>query len=605
MANFPLQLVISAVDKATAPLRRLNSRIANVSRTTLSVGKGMTAAVSAPLVALGGVGVAAFARFQSQLANISTLVDTSRENMDALGAQVMAVARRTPVAIEDLTSALYDIRSAGFGASDQMRILEGSARLAVAGLGTTAEATDIATSAINAFGLTGAEQTRAFELLFQTVKAGKTTVSGLAQGFGAVAGTVAAAGVKLDEYLASVAALTTTGLPAAQAHTQLRAVIAGLTRDTKESAEVFGKLGVKSFKQLVDASGGMVPALDRIKAALGGDEARMLKLLGSTEALNAALGLTGRQAGAFGSTLEAMRGPAGALNEAFEKQSRTSAAAMQRLRNTLEAVAVSLGRILVPVLERLAPILERLADRWTAMSPEGQKLIVVLGGIAAAIGPTLAVLSQLIMIGGGAKTAVVWLARVLVTTLLPSIAAAVSAVWSFTVALLANPIGLIVALVALLAAGIYLVYRNWAPISAWFVKMWGRIKAAAAPVIEWVWEALKKWTPVGLIVENWEPIAAFFSTLWEGIVSTFRWAWGIIEPIVDAVSSVFEGDKLGQLGAPTAAKLVAPSVAGVKSTSEARVTVAFDRLPQGARVAADRGSTAPLSLDVGYAMGGG
>jgi len=62
--------------------------------------------------------------------------------------------------------------------------------------------------------------------VFRTVKAGKTTISELAQGFGAVVPVVAQSKIKLDEYLASVAALTTSGLPASQAQTQIRAAIA-------------------------------------------------------------------------------------------------------------------------------------------------------------------------------------------------------------------------------------------------------------------------------------------------------------------------------------------------------------------------------------------
>ena len=60
-------------------------------------------------------------------------------------------SKNSPKAIGDLTEGLYSIRSAGIDAANQFDVLRGSEKLAVAGLATTAEAVDIATSAINAF----------------------------------------------------------------------------------------------------------------------------------------------------------------------------------------------------------------------------------------------------------------------------------------------------------------------------------------------------------------------------------------------------------------------------------------------------------------------
>ena len=95
---------------------------------------------------------------------------------------VLDLGKRVPVSLDDLASALYDIRSAGISAGDAMGVLEGSAKLAVAGLGTTKEAANIVTSAINAFGLKGKDQANVYNTFFETVKNGKTTISELSQG---------------------------------------------------------------------------------------------------------------------------------------------------------------------------------------------------------------------------------------------------------------------------------------------------------------------------------------------------------------------------------------------------------------------------------------
>jgi TP901 family phage tail tape measure protein len=623
--SFPISLIVRAVDEATAPIRKMSASLGDLSKQVSAVGRTMTAGVTLPLAGMAAASVAAFGRFEAGMASVSTLVDTSVESVDAMGRSVLDISRRVPVGLADLTDALASARGAGVSAAEQFKVLENSAKLGAAALGSTKDAVDVVTSAINAFGLQGKEADGVYNVLFQAVNAGKMSLAQFAQGFGGVAGTVAAAGVKLDEYASSVAALTTTGLPAAEAHTQLRAVISGLTRESPMAAAAFKKLGAKSFKDLIAQSGGLVPALEKVRATLKGNEKAMLDALGSTEALNAVLGLTGNQAGTFRTALASTRSGVDGMAAAFEKQNRTAAATAQRLRNTFEGIAISVGRVLVPVLEQLAPVLERAAFKWEEMGSEGQKSVVVLAAAAAALGPTILVVSGLttalsaaagafVFVGGWAKY--LWMMRAsIMAGFVPSLSAAAASMWGFTAALLANPLTWVVSGVAALAGVAYLVYRNWEPIKAFFLDTWETVRGAFATAFGWIGENLA-WTPLGMLINNWEPIRAFFSELWDGIVETFRGAWEAIRPIVGWVSSGLGGGELavtagvagsGQsLGAATDRALLGAASAapapGAPQSTEARVRVDFANLPPGARVRQEPGGTAPLDLNLGYGM---
>ena len=356
------------------------------------IGSKMTLGVTAPLVAMGAASTKAFSDFEASMSNVATLVDTTTESMEDMGKAVLDISKRVPVAVSDLTSALYDVRSAGIGAGEALGVLENSAKLGVAGLGTTAEAVDLVTSSINAFKLEGDDANKVYDLIFRTVKSGKTTISQLSQGFGAVAGTVAQAGIKIDDYLASVAALTTTGLPAAQAHTQLRAAISGLTRETKLSQEIFSKLGVKTFPELIKKSGGLGGAFAKLREATGGSDAKLLQLLGSTEAYNAVLSISGAQNKAYTDTLNGMRDGTEALGEAFDKQAAATAKKMQLMRNKLNAAAVQIGQVVVPVLVKIGEFVGKVAEAFSKLSPGIQSAVVAFGAIAAAVGPVLMVI---------------------------------------------------------------------------------------------------------------------------------------------------------------------------------------------------------------------
>ena len=87
---------------------------------------------------------------------------------------------KVPVSAEELGESAYSIVSAGISdTSEALSVLESSSKLAVAGLGTAAEATDIMTSAINAFQIEASQADVVADSLFTAVKNGKTTVTPL------------------------------------------------------------------------------------------------------------------------------------------------------------------------------------------------------------------------------------------------------------------------------------------------------------------------------------------------------------------------------------------------------------------------------------------
>ena len=146
-----------------------------------------------------------------------------------------------------MTASLYQVRSAGIDAGDAMAVLESSAKLGVAGLGTTEEATNLLTTAFNNFADDAHNADAIANLLFKTVKAGKTTVAELTQAFGDLAPIAKAAGVSLEEVLASTAALTTTGLKTSVAQNKLKALFDEMTRSEGKLAKATEELGIQNI----------------------------------------------------------------------------------------------------------------------------------------------------------------------------------------------------------------------------------------------------------------------------------------------------------------------------------------------------------------------
>ena len=344
----------TAADSAKKTGKALDDSGASANKfkdTLKDVGKSIAAAFAVQqIVSFGRESVQAASAFEKSMGNVGTLVDTNVESMESMGKSVRELAARTPVELGQLSSALYDVRSAGVSAEDAMAVLESSAQLGVAGLSTTAEAANIMTSAVNAFAAEGLSAEQISDILFKTVKAGKTTLAELTAQFGGVAPAAAAAGVSLADLQASTAAITTLGTPAAQAQTQLKQALTEMQKPGKELSKIFNQLGAKDGLDLIKTSGGLGNAFKLIKEEAEASGMTVSQVTGSVETATAILALGGTVNEAYTTTLADMTTGANAVNVAFEKQAQTADAQFQLMQNAFEDVKIEIGNALMPVL---------------------------------------------------------------------------------------------------------------------------------------------------------------------------------------------------------------------------------------------------------------
>ncbi len=204
-----------AVRKNREELKRTSGAFGNLAR-TLAAGLSF------------GIAIKGANDFSIAIAEVATLVDTAEVSNRELSNQVLELSDTFGVGTTDVAKALYQAISSGaVTATESNDFLVTSLRLARAGLVSAERAVDGLTTVLNAFNLPVEEAGRVSDILFATVRAGKTDLESLSSFLFQAVPIAATLGVRFEEVTASLVALTAQGTPTRVAFTQIRAAMQG------------------------------------------------------------------------------------------------------------------------------------------------------------------------------------------------------------------------------------------------------------------------------------------------------------------------------------------------------------------------------------------
>jgi len=184
------------------------------------------------------------------------------------------------------------------------------------------------------------------------------------------------------------------------------------------------------------------------------------------------------------------------------------------LKAELQNQAAAIGQQLLPIALKLTTALSGLLDRFKMLTPEQKKMILIVLGIVAAIGP-------LITIIGGVISVVGTLSTVLSTV-------------SMAIGIAVGPLLLIIAAVIAAIVLLALAWKN----------NWGDIQGKTQAATEWIKTVINNFVTT---IQNWwaahgEKVIAIATALWDAVKSVFNFAVDIIKGIFSAFRSAFEGD---------------------------------------------------------------
>jgi TP901 family phage tail tape measure protein len=259
-----------------------------------------------------------FAQFEVGMRAVSTLVDTQITNMDDLSKSVIQLSNRFGKDKNGLTGALYEAISAGVDAADSIKFLEVATKAAIGGVTDTKIVVDGLTSTLNAYGLGADQAEMVSDVLFKTIKVGKTTMDELSGAMGGVAAMANSAGMSLDELGSAIATLTLSGLSTSEAATTVRSLLSGIIKPSDDARKLAEQLGIQFDVASVKAMG-FSKWLEELRSKTGGSSTALSVLVPNVRGLNGVVMLTNDGFKRFNETMEEMQTKTGATSEAADK----------------------------------------------------------------------------------------------------------------------------------------------------------------------------------------------------------------------------------------------------------------------------------------------
>lgn len=545
---------------------------------------------AAPLIAATKAAV----DFESAMADVRKVVDFDTPQQFAqMNEDVLKLSNNLPMAADDIAKIVAAGGQAGIARQDLMQFAEDAVKMGVAFDVTAEQAGDMMAKWRSAFKLNQQDVVALADkinYLGNTTAASAPLISDVVTRIGPL-GEIG--GVASGEIAALGASMIATGVQSDVAATGIKNLILGMTAGegaTKSQAAAFQQLGFDAAdmakRMQTDAKGAIMDVFRALQSLPKDQQASVLADLFGKESIGAIAPLL-TNLDALESNFKKVGDAsqyAGSMEAEYQARSRTTANQLQLAKNAIVAVGIGIGSALLPaingVLNAIIPVVSAFAN-W---AQQNQGIVQTMVALAASFaGVLLAARSLLairagfnmlketarlfytvnqngqIVLRGAAMASNIFKAGL--SGLGTAFRLAATGARALALALMANPIIAIVAvIIAVVAAIIYFwntneqfraaiiaIWNNivafgmslFSALAAFFTGVWNGIGAIATAV----WNAIMAvaTTVVSVIMNIVSAFGAFFAGVWNGCLAIAAAVWDAISSFVSAAASVIEG----------------------------------------------------------------
>lgn len=377
-------------NNATARLNKIGSGLEKV-------GGKLTTHVSVPLVAVGTIAAKTGMDFEAEMSRVKAISGATGDQFKMLEDQALSLGQSTAFSASEVAEGMENLASAGFSTNEIMEAMPGLLDLAASSGEDLATSSEIAASTLRGFGLEASKTGHVADVLAKNAAATNAAVADTGEAMKYIAPNARAAGLSLEEVTAAIGELANAGIKGSQAGTTLRSALVRLAKPSDPAATAMERIGFTAF----DSSGKMKSLAtimgelnEKTKNLTDEQKQNTIATIFGTEALSGMTVLM--QGGKEGLTdlTEQFKNCDGAAKEMAETMQDNTKATIEQAGGALETASIKMLNIVAPAIKDVADGIGNLADKFSALSPETQELILKMGMVAIAAGPVLSTVGK-------------------------------------------------------------------------------------------------------------------------------------------------------------------------------------------------------------------
>jgi TP901 family phage tail tape measure protein len=464
------------VDVSQAVAAYASARTANeatmtaMSRSSKVIGDLSNMFLGVGIAIAGALGYAAdqAGKFNAEMDYFQAVSKATTTQMDAVRAKAIQLDQTTMFSTEDIAQMFTQLAKSGESVNQILGgVADAATNLAQAAQVPLTNATKDLVTAMSAFNLTAKDAAMVANEFSGASNNSIISVDDLATSFRYVGAVASNLGISIQSTTTALTLMGRAGIQGSMGGTELRQMLLQISAPTKAATTEMKSLGIitkSGANQFFDASG-KAKDLSQIFQILQNSMKNMtveqqtaaLKTLFNSRAMAGAVILTKAGAKGFDQMNAAINKTTAA--DVARKRMDNLQGSLHILTSSLKTMAITAGQPLQNFLNGVVKGITALVQGFTHLSPQTQSLIIHIIAIVGALALFLGIVGKFISMGlmmwktikdlGMAFQFLFGIGKSLITM-----------VRSLTVALLENPIALIVVAVIALAAGFYLLYQH-------------------------------------------------------------------------------------------------------------------------------------------------
>lgn len=520
--------ITSDLAQFNAGMSKASTRMAASSKKWATMGKSMTKGLTLPILAIGGVAVAAAMDVGKGMRIIQQRTGETGKAAERLGTSFKTVLKGVPESAEQVAEAMSQLHiKTGLVGKPLENLTTQLLNLARITKSDVVETTTNAGKVFNNWAIATKDQGKALDYLYGVTTKTGIPINSLMGDLTKFGPQLRGVGFSFESSAALIGTFDKAGLQTSKVMMGLNAGLSKLAKAGKDPAVEFPKL-ITQIKNAGSASEATRLSVElfgtrggpAMSDAIRSGKVNFEELIKTLKKTHPSINDTAKKTMTLGGMFAVL-------------QHKVSVALQPLGKGIMDAI-----KSILPIFSKLATVVGWVASVFSKIPGPIRTVIVVFALMVAAVGPVMMIGSKFMLLGstiakasgmisgkmGSLVSGIKGLGPRLASMgsaavgAMKSMASGISSALSF---LAANPIILIIAaIVAVIVIAAILIKKYWKYIGPFLKKVWDGIKRA----FDAVWPPIQRF-----LLAIWKPILAVFKVIWKAIVIAAKVIWGALK----------------------------------------------------------------------------